>query len=161
MIAIALGANLKSKVGAPLETLLHVKERFPSFGIDVVGVSHWYETAPIPASDQPFYINGVLSVQSQMDPHTLLDTLLSIEDGYGRIRGEANAARSLDLDVLDYNGRVESGPPILPHPRLENRAFVLIPLRDVAPDWVHPVSGRSIESLIGDLEDAGDVRRVG
>lgn len=161
MIAIALGANLRSDIGAPLETLRHVVEQFPSFGIDVLAVSRWYETAPVPASDQPNYVNGVVSAKTELAPEALLNTLLFIEDQFGRERGEPNAARTLDLDVIDFEGRVETGPPILPHPRMESRAFVLFPVRDVASDWVHPASGIEINALIASLENPGDIRRIG
>lgn len=161
MIAIALGANLPSDAGAPLETLQTVIRRLPEFGIRVRAVSHWYETTPVPASDQPLYVNGVASIVTQLDPKTLLETLLSIEDDYGRERREVNAARTLDLDILDFEGRLEVGPPILPHPRLENRAFVMIPLRDIAPDWRHPGSGLGIGTLVANLTDMGEIHRIG
>ncbi|MDG2244068.1 MAG: 2-amino-4-hydroxy-6-hydroxymethyldihydropteridine diphosphokinase [Rhodospirillaceae bacterium] len=160
MIAIALGANLPSMVGQPLETLRTVVRELPKCGIEVVAVSQWYESTPIPASDQPLYINGVISVATTLGPAALLNSLLSIEDDYGRERREANASRTLDLDVLDYEGRVESGPPILPHPRLENRCFVLFPLRDIAPDWRHPVSGLQLEALLMNLEAPVKIRQI-
>jgi 2-amino-4-hydroxy-6-hydroxymethyldihydropteridine diphosphokinase len=161
VIAIALGANLPSKVGSPLETLQSVIRQFPEFDIRVKGVSHWYETTPVPASDQPLYVNGVASVETKANPETLLNILQSIEDSHGRARRELNAARTLDLDILDFEGRIEVGPPILPHPRLENRAFVLIPLRDIAPKWQHPVSGLGIDTLVSNLADLGEIRRIG
>ncbi len=102
----------------------------------------------------------MISVETTLGPSDLLSTLLSIEDDYGRERREANAARTLDLDVLDYDGKVETGPPILPHPRLENRRFVLFPLRDIAPDWRHPVSGLQLEALLKNLEDPGKIRQI-
>ncbi len=71
---------------------------------------------------------------------------------FGRRRGSANAPRSLDLDLLDYNGLVVSGPPRLPHPRMEHRGFVLVPLAEVAPDWRHPVSGRTAKEMMADLK---------
>ena len=74
-----------------------------------------------------------------------------MESGFGRRRGAPNAPRSLDLDIIDYHGRVESGPPILPHPRMESRLFVLCPLREIAPDWRHPVSGLTVSQLIAAL----------
>lgn len=160
MIAIALGANLPSKIGAPIETLMHALDQFPLHGLTVVGRSHWYETAPVPASDQPFYVNGAVLIDTDKSPEETLDTLLSIEDDYGRERGELNAARTLDLDILDFNGRVEQGPPILPHPRLEKRSFVLFPLRDIAPKWHHPVSGMGVDVLIAELSDGDVIRRL-
>jgi 2-amino-4-hydroxy-6-hydroxymethyldihydropteridine diphosphokinase len=80
--------------------------------------------------------------------------LHATETSFGRTRSARNAARTLDVDLLDYNGRVEDGSPMLPHPRLDVRNFVLIPLRDVAPDWRHPVTGRLVDALIGALPEA-------
>jgi 2-amino-4-hydroxy-6-hydroxymethyldihydropteridine diphosphokinase len=87
-----------------------------------------------------------------------LATLHEVEAALGRRRGAPNAARTLDLDLIDYDGRVEAGPPILPHPRLETRGFVLLPLAEVAPGWRHPVSGRTVGDLIATLESDRDVR---
>jgi 2-amino-4-hydroxy-6-hydroxymethyldihydropteridine diphosphokinase len=80
-----------------------------------------------------------------------MELLHKVEIAYGRARNSRNAPRTLDLDILDYEGRVEQGPPILPHPRIAGRAFVLVPLRDVAPDWREPVSDKSVADLIAAL----------
>jgi len=85
-------------------------------------------------------------------PVELLTRLHAIEAAFGRRRdGTSNAARTLDLDLLDFDGMQLDGRPVLPHPRMTDRAFVLVPLADVAPDWRHPVSGRSIADLVADL----------
>ena len=160
VIAVALGANLPSESGPPLETLHSALKRFPEFCIIVQAISSWYETAPVPVSDQPKYVNGVALIETTHDPRTLLNIMLSIEDEYGRERRGLNAARTIDLDLLDYDGRIEPGPPTLPHPRLQDRAFVLIPLKDVAPLWVHPVTGLKLESLISMLGDAALTRAI-
>ncbi len=84
------------------------------------------------------------AVTTALVAHGTCSPLLhELEGSFGRKRSEPNAPRTLDLDILDYHGRIEQGPPQLPHPRMEGRAFVLLPLRDVAPDWRHPVSGRN------------------
>ena len=109
-------------------------------GIAVRAISNWYETAPVPASDQPWFVNGVIRVETSLPPHDLLALLHAVETDFARSRSAPNAARTLDLDLLAYGGVVlEQGPLLLPHPRLQERAFVLLPLRDVAPDWRHPV----------------------
>jgi 2-amino-4-hydroxy-6-hydroxymethyldihydropteridine diphosphokinase len=83
-----------------------------------------------------------------------MDILHRIESDYGRTRSaKRNAPRTLDLDLIDYDGRVEEGPPLLPHPRLADRAFVLIPLSDIAPDWRHPVTGHSVTELVAALRE--------
>ena len=79
--------------------------------------------------------------------------LHAVEREFGRARGVRNAPRTLDLDLLDYEGRIEGGPPVLPHPRIELRAFVLVPLADIAPLWKHPVSSRNVGAAIEALPE--------
>ncbi len=86
-----------------------------------------------------------------MSPQDLMRALHQTETTYGRTRSARNAPRPLDLDLLDYAARIEEGPPVLPHPRLEQRAFVLLPLAEVEPHWIHPVSGKSVSALIAEL----------
>ena len=89
--------------------------------------------------------------ETALAPAPLMAALRGIETDFGRTRGEANEARILDLDILAYGGMVSSGSVVLPHPRLHQRAFVLLPLREVAPDWLHPVTGRTLDDLIAAL----------
>lgn len=159
MIYIGLGSNLPSKAGAPLNTVKAALKLMPQFGIKVVKVSPWYESAPVPASDQPWFINGVAEIETDHSPEKLLDNLFAIEREFGRQRGELNAARPLDLDLLDYKGMVLKEGLILPHPRLHERAFVLYPLRDIAPDWVHPVLGLGIQALFAQFGGSERIRK--
>ncbi|RDD63740.1 2-amino-4-hydroxy-6-hydroxymethyldihydropteridine diphosphokinase [Ferruginivarius sediminum] len=152
MIIIALGANLPSEhAGPPRATLECALAGLQARGIAVTGRSRWYESAPVPASDQPWFVNAVASLETDLAPGALMRTLHDIEALLGRVRdGTANAARAADLDLIDYHGRV-SGPdawPRLPHPRMESRAFVVKPLAELAPDWRHPVSGATIQELL-------------
>lgn len=147
MIYIGLGSNLPSSAGSPLSTVKTALKRLLHFGIEVRSVSHWYESEPVPVSDQPWFVNGVAEVETSLKPVAVLKVLLEVEQEFGRERGELNAARSLDLDLLDYDGMVLKEGLILPHPRLHQRAFVLHPLKDVAPQWVHPVLGLDIPAL--------------
>lgn len=152
-IYIALGANLPSRHGSPRETLEAAVKTIAASGIGIRRVSRWYESAPVPrAADQPWYVNGVVAVATHLDPATLLAELQRIERDFGRVRSVPNAPRSLDLDIVAYGDRVvTTGAPLLPHPRMESRAFVLLPLQDVAPDWRHPQSGLSVAALIAGL----------
>jgi len=162
MILVALGANLAGPQGEPpLETLqsaLGWVGRLPH--LRMTAVSRWYRTSPIPASHQPDYINAVAALKvdsgQSVDPATLLRQLMDIEAAHGRTRSEANAARTLDLDIIAIDDLVRDAPdPILPHPRAHLRRFVLAPLVDIAPDWIHPVLGESASMLLSRLPPDG------
>ena len=156
MILIALGANLPTHAGAPAFTLRAALASLAKNGVIVRAVSTFYRTPAWPDPRDPAFVNAVARIETELSPVKLMELLQSTETAFGRARGARNAPRTLDLDVLDYNSRVEEGPPILPHPRIAGRAFVLIPLRDVAPEWCDPVSGKSIVQLMDEL--AADAR---
>ena len=163
MILVAVGANLPAGAGVtPLETCLRAVDALRAIpGLRVAAVSSWYETDPMPPSGQPPYVNGVVRLDGDIEPAALLAALHAIEEEHGRTRGERNAARTLDLDVVAMGDLVREAPdPVVPHPRAHLRGFVLEPLRDVAPGWRHPVLGRSVEELIAGLAPQG-VRRLG
>jgi 2-amino-4-hydroxy-6-hydroxymethyldihydropteridine diphosphokinase len=154
MILIALGSNLSSRAGSPADTLRAALAELTQENIRVAAVSPLYETRAWPDPADPPFVNAVARIETKMSPQALLARLHDIERGFGRERRARNAPRTLDLDLLDYDGRVEDGPPVLPHPRMAARGFVLVPLRDVAPDWKHPVSGLSVTALMAALPAA-------
>ena len=163
MILIGLGANLPSpEHGPPQATLAAALAALAAEGVTTLRRSPWYESAPVPPSGQPWYVNAVAEVETALSPLALLAALLEVEAGFGRVRGARNAARTVDLDLLDYRGLVTGPdePPALPHPRLHERAFVLLPLCDLAPGWRHPASGRTVEALIRALGRTGPIRRL-
>src|SRR5665213_3182997 len=140
MIVIALGANLSSLVGAPHETLSAALKKLAQSGVEIVATSPFYASEAWPDPNDPPFVNAVAIVRTELSPSDLMAKLHELETSFGRKRSIPNAPRSLDLDLIDYDGRIETGPPVLPHPRMERRAFVLVPLADVAPGWRHPVS---------------------
>lgn len=159
-ILVALGANLPSREGAARETLRRAVQRLRARGLGITAQSRAYLTEPVPRSAQPWYVNQVVAVETGLDPQALLGLLLEVEAAFGRERGERNAARTLDLDLIAYRGqRLDTRELTLPHPRLHERAFVLAPLRDVAPGWMHPLTGESVETLLA-RTDRSNVRAL-
>ncbi len=150
-IYIALGANLPGPAGPPRATLEAALVRLAAAGIRIVRRSRWYRSPAWPDPADPEFVNAVAEVETALPPAALLALLHEIEAALGRTRAAANAPRALDLDLIDYHGAVEAGPPALPHPRLHRRAFVLLPLAEIAPGWRHPVSRRAIGDLVAAL----------
>jgi 2-amino-4-hydroxy-6-hydroxymethyldihydropteridine diphosphokinase len=155
---IGVGANLPGPDGRPpLQTCKQAVAMLGSFpDTRLVGLSRWFASAPVPPSGQPPYINAVAALLvdpgPEQDPASLLARLMQVEAACGRERSTPNAARTLDLDIIGIDGLVRDAPdPVLPHPRAHLRAFVLAPLADVAPHWVHPVLGRTASELLADL----------
>jgi 2-amino-4-hydroxy-6-hydroxymethyldihydropteridine diphosphokinase len=119
-------------------------------GVKVLRLSPWYRSAPVPAADQPWFDNAVAEVATELSADALLAVLHQVEEVFGRARSVPNAARRIDLDLLDFRGEIALGGPgraTLPHPRVTARAFVLRPLADLAPHWRDPVSGTMIAEL--------------
>lgn len=166
MIFIGLGANLPSpEFGTPIETLTKAISVLETKDIKITATSRWFESAPVPISDAPWYVNGVIAVETTRAPRDLLSVLLEVEKEFGRIRTVPNAPRTIDLDLIAYNdqiikdaGKIEDKPFCIPHPRMSERAFVLLPLKDIAPNWVHPEQGVSIVDLVNLLSKDQEIR---
>ncbi len=157
MIFVGLGTNLPladQRSGAQVldDALMAMGEA----GLQVVQVSPYYRSAPVPISDQDWYVNAVAQIATEQEPVRVLAVLHGIEAAFGRVRTVRNAARTLDLDLLAYGSEIrpESGPaPHVPHPRMHLRAFVLKPLQDLAPQWCHPVTGASLSDLLAQVPE--------
>ena len=162
MIFVALGSNLPGPYSSPEQLLKASLFALGQAGIVPHRVSPFYKTAPIGPGGQPDYVNAVAAVRCCLAPRALLQRLHELERGFGRQRDIVWGARTLDLDLLDYRGQIMAPAPILPHPRLAARGFVLRPLADIAPGWRHPQSGRGIADLLAALPKAerDGVRRL-
>lgn len=161
---VGLGSNLPAPaLPTPLQVVEAVVSGLDSSNVAVLARSRWYQSDPVPPSAQPRYINGAVAIATSLPPERLLAHLLATEASFGRIRGERNAARVLDLDLLLYGARIvrfHSGL-IIPHPRLHQRRFALQPLADLYPDWVHPVFARTAAELLKALDDQQAVTAIG
>jgi len=153
LVLIGLGANLPSALGPPRTTLAAALDALGREAGPVTRRSRVWRTRPLPDDGQPWYLNQVAAVETGLDPEPLLARLLRIEVEFGRIRGAPNAPRIIDLDLLAHGRLVRPGPipPLLPHPRMAERAFVLLPLAEIAPDWRHPASGQPVSAMIAKL----------
>jgi 2-amino-4-hydroxy-6-hydroxymethyldihydropteridine diphosphokinase len=162
MILIGIGSNLAtSPATTPLATAQEALAALAAPHLHPFSCSSWYESAPVPAADQPWFVNAVALVATELEPETLLDRMQAVESRFGRVRGEPNAARTLDLDLLDYDGLVIESPRLsLPHPRMAERRFVLEPLGESAPEWRHPVLNLTAAALLARLPPGQAVRRL-
>lgn len=151
-IFVALGANLPSETyGEPQATLEAALSLLADEDVTILRRSSWWRSGPQPVSDQPDFINGAIEIETSLSSAELLQLLHRVESACGRVRNQRWEARVLDLDLIDYRGQDEAGQgnsPVLPHPRLAERLFVLLPLQEIAPDWRHPVDGRGLAALI-------------
>ena len=154
MILVGFGSNLHSNDGrSPQENCLEAIYRLSRHQIVVTQTSSFFESAPIPDSEQPWYVNSVALINTELTPLSLLECLLASEFEMGRSRAMRDAPRVIDLDLLAYDNHIIYSEVLtIPHPRMSGRAFVLKPLAEIAPNWVHPVCGRHIKQLIKDLD---------
>ncbi len=151
-VAIALGSNLGDS-RQTLEDALISLNQIP--GIKVIKTSSWYRTKPV-GPPQPDYLNGCAILEVQQTPEELLSLLQAIELQFGRVRGEKWGARTLDLDIILYEDLMLDHPLLkIPHPLFTERAFVLVPLAEIAGDWVDPRSENAIAKLVQNVDCSG------
>ncbi len=162
MIYIGIGSNLNGKNNeTPLQNckkaLVELKKE-----VNICKISSWYKSEPIPVSNQPWFINGVIEISTDKSSLDLLEFILSIEKVFGRVREKKNEARILDLDIIDYKKKILyiKNKLIIPHPRMHERSFVLQPLSELNPKWMHPIKKKGIKELIRNLNDKQKISKI-
>lgn len=154
-VYFGLGTNLGDREANLLKALHLLAEK-----IVIEKISSLYETEPVGYIDQPLFFNAVIRGLTMLDPLKLLSYVKKIERDIGRVPGFVNGPRVIDIDILLYNNQViETEELIIPHPRLQERAFVLLPLAEIAPDVIHPISNKSIKELVSDLKNVSGITR--
>ena len=152
MILIGIGSNLESDLyGSPIQNCIQAI-KFLEKKVKILKISQYYKTEPIPKSEQPWYINVVISVKTSYPPNKLLRLLNLIERNFKRVRRVRNEARVIDLDILAYEKKIFSSEKLtIPHPRMHLRKFVIKPLCDLNEEWIHPVLRISAKKILKTL----------
>ena len=158
MKILSLGSNLSSKHGDRLDNLYLAMSFLEGYGILIDKKSSFYETYSYPDTNKPKYINMVISIKTNLPPVDLMSVLIHIEEKLGRKRGRKNDPRTCDIDIIDYNGEIISFDYknlelVIPHKNLELRNFVLLPLKEIYPNWRHPKTKEIIGSIIEKLSE--------
>lgn len=178
-----MGSNQPFEYIQPLELIENAINYLADRNLRITRTSMFYRTPAFPKDSGPDFVNAVIAADTDLTPKELMATLHEVERALGRDRKKRWAPRTLDLDLIDYAGLVlpdlptyrnwaeassevqQSKAPeqlILPHPRLQDRGFVLLPMRDVAPDWTHPVTGATVDAMIAGLDeiDVSEIRAI-
>jgi 2-amino-4-hydroxy-6-hydroxymethyldihydropteridine diphosphokinase len=159
MILVALGSNSSGPWGTPRATVEQALRHLDGEGVRLVRASQLLVTAPFGVTDQPDFVNAVAEVATELPPEELLAKLHDIEREAGRERNLRWGPRTLDLDLIDYHGLLRSAPPpVLPHPGIAERIFVLAPIAEIAPQWRHPVTKLTAATMLAQLDQQGEGR---
>ena len=154
-IIISIGGNIKSKDGShPIHVAKMAINCLENYSIQVTNQSSWYETEPIPKSDQPNYFNCVVFAKTTLNELNVLNSLHDIENIFGRRRLTVNEDRVIDLDLIDYSNKIlENKDIIIPHPRAHKRRFVMEPLAELDKNWVHPILNKNVSEILKKLDN--------
>lgn len=158
LVFLSLGSNTGDRAGAIKKAIgLILAEE----GIADAGRGGFYETEPQGMKDQPWFLNTAIAVNTVKPPLSLLDFLKGVEKAVGRVGGEGGGPRALDIDIIFYGAQTVNEPGLaIPHPRALGRRFVLAPVADIAPDFIHPAVGKAVSELLKDVPEEGQVIRL-
>ena len=157
MIYLGIGSNLPSSFGDRFKNINLAVSSLEEKKINLVKKSSFYETFSYPNKENPKFINIVIAVQTSLSPKDLMEVLISIEEKLERKRAKKNDPRTCDIDIIDYNGKVinfklNNFELKIPHESMSTRNFVLYPLREICPNWIHPINKTTIDVLIKNLK---------
>jgi 2-amino-4-hydroxy-6-hydroxymethyldihydropteridine diphosphokinase len=153
--------SLGSNIGDRAANIARVIAALPAHGVRVIKQSRLYETEPVEMREQDWFLNGVIKVQTELQPQELMAALLGVEQSMGRQRVMPKGPRIIDLDILLFGSVILKQPQLeIPHPRLAERRFVLVPFAEIAPNVMHPVFGKTIRELLEITPDKSEVREA-
>ena len=157
MIFIGIGSNLSSNFGDRFKNIDLAISFLETYKVNIIKKSSFYETFSYPNKSNPKFINSIISVETKLPPVDLMSVLIFVEEKLERKRSKKNDPRTCDLDIIDYNYQIMNFKYrdlelTLPHKKMTNRNFVLYPLREIYPNWTHPLTKKNINALIKDLK---------
>ncbi len=148
MKILAFGSNLKFNNNSPLENIESAYEHLEKCNIKILKKSHIYQSEAYPNKSDPIFCNSAVSVETNLNPFDLLNKVLEIEKLFGRIRKEKNNPRTLDIDIICYDNLIFTQENLkIPHPYLQKRPFVFLPIKDLDKNWKHPVLLKTIDQI--------------
>jgi 2-amino-4-hydroxy-6-hydroxymethyldihydropteridine diphosphokinase len=156
MKILALGSNLKYQDNLPIDNIEKAYQQLENEGIEILKKSFFYESEAYPNNKDPKFINSAIIIETNLSAQVLLQKIFKIEKKFGRVRNQKNSPRTLDIDILDYDGQIinikdKNINLDIPHKEIHNRLFVLLPIRDLSVGWLHPESKATIEDMIANF----------
>tara|TARA_Y100001970_G_C13749362_1_gene610217 strand:- start:98 stop:610 length:513 start_codon:yes stop_codon:yes gene_type:complete len=153
MIYLNIGSNLSSKEGGRKNNILKAITYLKKLKLNLIKISSFYETPSYPNNSDPKFINLCVKLECNLKASELLNEIKKIEKKLGRIRSKKNEPRTCDIDIIDFNGEIIKNDDFeVPHPRLHLRNFVIYPLKEIEPDWSHPIFDKKIDSFFQELD---------
>ena len=164
MIYLNIGSNLPSKEGSRENNIVTAISLLKKLNLNLIEISSFYQTPSYPDNSDPKFINLCVKLESNLKASELLNEIKKIERKLGRTRIKKNEPRTCDIDIIDFNGKIiKNDELIVPHPRLHLRNFVIYPLKEIEPNWLHPIFNKNIEIFFQELDknSHNEITRLG